>query len=898
MQGNRMEFLYIPRPHLEEPFVRMLESDEEPRVLNLHSTIDGEPVGGMGKTRLLQRYIEICEERGIQHTGILDFRLTENQNRTALLQFVANELDPDKRVFARYWDIRNQILVARETARRAGKAAWETALRDLEEQADPAWLEGFEQLLRQGKICVFIDTWEAVDGTELDRWLQSILSRLHNCHNLVLVIAGRPPVAWRDIPVKRVEIGPFTLEETQQYAERRGYSGLEAIPSIHQASGGHPVLVAWAFDYGDRGIGIEEIAKECKGDIEMFRRRLVEETHPQLDPTLTWSACLYRRFSAPILKHITGLSLTECQERIQKLMDTYPSIVRRGAEPDSCEPHDEARDMLIEIAWPMIDPAGEEWQRLRNEAIEYYNREIEKVEKEPFNREELPILHAYMAERMFYLFERCAQAESKPDCLREVFTDSFLPGVNRAITLYQLGLAHSLLREAAEFTDGFDSWTKSRYDIARAQLLVREGRIGDALEIYDKVWEEAKAQDDISTVALVWVQMGRCYFLQGQYDQAVDAYDTAARYYQELGDHLGRADALRYKGIACNAHGQWREAMKTHLESGREAQRAADESRDRRGKVEALNRVASAINQAAQVALLNGNTSMARGMAQKALQIWKGTGNSAGQAEAMMTQGRIAEIEGEFQIATSYLEQAIATYGRGVIPSEYGQARAMMFLARVRRRQEQLDEAERMVKDCLETFEQLGRKQQQAFALSEWGTILRDRGYFAEAEAKLREALDIAKDIGDPYRQTEVLEDLVVLARKRGDSPEQVEGLLSQVEELAAKRDYKLFLGRAKEHRGEMAFEAGKYDEAFANFAQACHYLAEYHSNFYRRFLNKVENKLYELPWEEIPKYCDLLIEYWKKQGLGQRYPEMIQRAETARALAQSLLGGGEDVKS
>jgi len=895
MQGNRMEFLYIPRPRLEEPFVRMLESDEEPRVLNLHSTIDGEPVGGMGKTRLLQCYVKICQKRGVQHTDIVDFRLTENQNRTALLQSVANKLDPEKHVFAKYWDIRGQILVARERARRAGKAAWETALRDLEEQVDPAWLEGFEQLLRQGKICVFIDTWEAVADTELDEWLQGMLDRLHNHCNLVLVIAGRPPVAWEHIPVERMEIGPFTLKETQQYAELRGYHGLEAIPLIHRASGGHPVLVAWAFDYGDRGIGIEEIAQECGGDIQLFRQRLVEETHPELDPTLARSACLYRRFSVPILQHITGWPLAKCQEKIQELLDTYPSIVRRGADPDSCEPHDEARDMLIEIAWPMIDPSGEGRQSIRERAIEYYNREIEK---EPSSREKLPILHAYMAERMFYLFERCAQAESKPDCLREVFTDSFLPDVNHAITSYQLGLAHSLLREAAEFTDGFDSWTKSRYDIARAQLLVREGRIGDALEIYDKVWEEAKAQDDISTVALVWVQMGRCYFLQGQYDQAVDAYDTAARYYQELGDHLGRADALRYKGIAYNAHGRWREAMNTHLESGQEAQRAADESRDRRGKVEALNRVASAINQAAQVALLNGNTSMARGMAQKALQVWKVTENPAGQAEAMMTQGRIAEMEGEFQIATSYLEQAIAIYGRGVIPSEYGQARAMMFLARVRRRQEQLDEAEGMVKACLKTFEQLARKQQHAFALSEWGTILRDKGYFSEAEVKLQKALDIAKGIGDPYRQTEVLEDLVVLARKRGDSPEQIERLLSQVEELAAKRDYKLFLGRVKEHRGEMALEVGKYEEAFANFAQACHHLAEYHPDFYRRFLNKMENKLYELPWKEIPKYCDLLIEYWKEHGLGQRYPEMIQRAEVARKLAQSLLGGGEDVNS
>lgn len=889
-----MDTWYIPRPQFEEPFLQMLESRLEPRILNLYSTIGGEPKGGMGKTRLLQRYGELCKERSIRHTEILDFRLTMNCSRTAILMHIVN-LDPDS--FPEYLKKRKEYV---EKQARMPRGGTETALAGLEREMDETWLREFGAMLKKGKLGVFLDTWEAIAGTELEEWWRRMLLSLRTAwpdgyKNLVLVIAGRPPVSWDEPPVQRIEVGPFTLEETTQYAQSRGYmeSG-KPIPglvqAVHEASGGHPVLVAWAFDYGDRGIDIENVAEGCKGDVAAFRRRLVEETHPELDPTLAWSACLYRRFDVRILRYITGWDEDKCKEKIQQLQRDWPSIVRRGADEDSCEPHDAARELLIEHAWPMIDPSGSEWRRLRRLAIAYYDSELRTSPADAITRGKH---HAYMAERLCYWLADCEKESDPQSCFGQVFQRHFLPDLNHALSSYQLGLARSLLREVSPFVKSFSDQLQDEYDICRAHLLMRDQKFTDALQIYNDVKSRAEKRGDNRVVAEVQTQMGRLYYLQGDFASAQQAYEHAINAYQTCSDLLGHADALRYLGTTYMSSGDWKTALDVYKKSMKEASQALTQARDSDEKREARNRLASAANQAAQAAVLLGDATQARGLARRALEIWESLDNKAGQAEAEMTLGRIAEMEGEFTFATMHLVEALNCYAKGDVPSPFGQARAKAFLARVRRRQEQFDEAERLIRESLEEFERLGRKTQQAFALSEWGTILRSKGYFADAEEKFNKALTTAREIKDKYREAEVLEDLALLALQRGNPPAQIEDRLQEAERVAEEGDYKLFLGRVKEHRGEMAFKKRDYEAAFSYYVRACHDLVQYHPDFYRRFINKVENRLFELPWDQIPSYADQVIRYWQDHGLDKAHPQLVQRMEAAKELANSLSGRG-----
>lgn len=877
-----LERIYIARPRFEEPFERILESDEEPRILNLHSTVaGGRPVGGMGKSRLLERYAEICDERGIRNAETLDFRHTEYRPASSVVRQIT-PLDPDEEhgVFASYWTSRRAF-----DAIRKRRDVPEMDYRDMEEQMDRYFVQGLDALLAKEKLAVFLDTWEAVAGTRVEEWLrQVLLAQLQNLHNLVLVIAGRPPLGWQDIPVKVVEVGPFTLDETQAYAHSRSYEddplaakvdpASQIVANVHQASGGHPVLVAWAFDYGDRGIDVKGIALKCKGDVEAFRRRLVEETRPQEDPLLAWSACLYRRFDTAILQHISGKAQEECKSQIEQLLRDFPSIVRPGESPDSCEPHDEARDMLIEYAWKeMLDPTGEVWQHIREQAIAYYKHQISDPEVALWKR------YGYMAERMFYLFDRCTRAESPSDCLKKVFFDLFLPEFDVAINAYQIGLANLLMGEASKFEQYFYEELLNWYDVVRERLLTREGKMEEALDLCHDLLDRPGADDVLK--GQVWSGIGRARLLLGEYEDSISAYEKALELREKAGLRDQVAEELSYLGVAYHAKGDWPQAEDHFLRSFHVALEV--------GGSEVLNRAASAADQAAQVALLMGDAATTRSLGRQALHIWEELGDFSGQASALTTLGRVAEFSAEYREAEALFKEALGLYATGPVPSAFGQAHVNTFLSRVHRRQGRLAEAEGLLEETVGTFRELGRKRQLAFALDELGGVLLDQGKWSEAEGYLGEAIDIAEEIKDRYRLTVIYEDLCVLGRRRGDSPEQIEENLRKVEELAGQWGYQLFLGRVETHRGDLAFEAEDYQAAFDHYVRACHHLAEYHTDFYIRSLSHVEDRLYERPYEEIPTYCDRMMAYWRQHGLDEKHTALMDRFTRAKEMAQSF---------
>lgn len=898
---------YIQRPSLEEPFRRMLETDQPPRVLNLYSTFDGQPLGGMGKTRLLQHYATLCPP-DVQVAEILDFRLTDNQSRTSVCQHVANQLDPGQKqgYFAGYWEIRRTYNAERQ---RRGKEVLEGAFVELEKQLDAAWQTGFDRFLERRRAVLLVDTWEAVADTDIGSWLASQLKRLQHLGHLTLVIAGRPPLRWPGLEVRACSVGPFSLDETRRYAASRGYveSGAaraevppgrrtvgELVEAIHEATLGHPVLIAWAFDYGDRGIDIERAVDKAHGDPAAFRQELVEETlaYPDTDyPLLLWSACLHRNFSAAVLQPITGWDEDKCQDALRRLRADFPSIVRSGPSPDSCEPHDEVRDILIRYGWPLRDRERKEWKLLRDQAKAYYNQMIsDSPRADPTDMAEAG---NFRAERLYYLFDDCIRSGDRHKCLRAVWDERFRPDFDDAVKSYHLGDARQLIGEAGKFLNEFDEQLRDTYWVSQSYLFMREGRIDDGLAASVQVQEQAAARGDYPTLALAHLQAGRCKILQGRYAEAVEEYERANDFYEMLKDYQGQANVLRYQGLAHYSRGHWSAAQTAYRESRKAAEQAVRRAHKGAAPAAVRDRVASAMNQEAQVALMEGNTSEANGLAAGALAIWREINSWSGEAEALMTQARANEMEERLAESADLFLKAIDLYkGHG---SEWGQSRAQVFLARVRRRQQQFDDAEKLARESLGVFQLHNRLTQIGFALSELGTINREQGDLEESEKYFREALSLAEQIGDTYRKVEVLEDLVLLARRRGQPAAEIEALLQEFETLAEQEQYALFLGRAKEHRGNMAWERGETEQAFIYYAEACRVLVRYHNGFYRQIEMKVEDRFYALPWSQVPRYADLVIKLWTEWGLHEKYPGLIQRAQKAKDLAESFEEGGDD---
>jgi len=380
-------------------------------------------------------------------------------------------------------------------------------------------------------------------------------------------------------------------------------------------------------------------------------------------------------------------------------------------------------------------------------------------------------------------------------------------------------------------------------------------------------------------IAEVQLRRGRCYYLLADYRKALEAYQKSLQLYKALGQQLKVAEITRYIGRAYRASGRrWEKAWECYAESFRQASKIA-------GK-EGQKQAALAADQAAQMALLLGDASRARALAQQALRIWEGLSDYHGQARALTTLGRVEELTRDYSEAEMQFKRAQGLYSTSPIPSIFGQAIVKAYTGRVYRRQKRLDEAEQQIKESIDTFKELNAREYLAFALGELGCIYREREKWKKAEEYLQKALTIAGEIKDTYRLAAVYEDLCELSRRRKDPDKQIEAYLRQAEEFAKEGGYKFFVARMEAHRGDLAFEAEDYKKAFNHYIKACHRFTEYYPDFYVRFLSEVEEKLYSLPLEEIPTYCDQMMEYWRQHGLHHKYTALMDRFSKAKEIA------------
>lgn len=98
---------FVGRKQYVEQFRDLLNAPpNSPYILNLHGP------GGIGKTKILQKFVEICEDEKIPHTGIIDFYGFEMSSRiSAVERKIADALkgSVEKDPFECYWQLREML---------------------------------------------------------------------------------------------------------------------------------------------------------------------------------------------------------------------------------------------------------------------------------------------------------------------------------------------------------------------------------------------------------------------------------------------------------------------------------------------------------------------------------------------------------------------------------------------------------------------------------------------------------------------------------------------------------------------------------------------------------------------------------------------------------------------
>jgi hypothetical protein len=61
--------------------------------------------------------------------------------------------------------------------------------------------------------------------------------------------------------------------------------------------------------------------------------------------------------------------------------------------------------------------------------------------------------------------------------------------------------------------------------------------------------------------------------------------------------------------------------------------------------------------------------------------------------------------------------------------------------------------------------------------------------------------------------------------------------------------------------------------------------MADYNMLWYNKYMRQLADSLFGVPHEEVKAIVDILISYWREQGLEQKYPDFIPTCEEVRLL-------------
>jgi DNA-binding SARP family transcriptional activator/tetratricopeptide (TPR) repeat protein len=158
--------------------------------------------------------------------------------------------------------------------------------------------------------------------------------------------------------------------------------------------------------------------------------------------------------------------------------------------------------------------------------------------------------------------------------------------------------------------------------------------------------------------------------------------------------------------------------------------------------------------------------SAAADSATRALELYRGLGDRAGQAAALHAIGAVY-MGGDYPAAASALRQALELF-RG-LGHRRGQGDALTYLGTVHRITGDYPAAIACHRQALELYRDLGHPRWQGEALLNLGAMQRLVGDYPAAAAALRQAPELYRDLDDSYWQARILTELAALQRLTGD---------------------------------------------------------------------------------------------------------------------------------
>lgn len=368
---------FVGRNRYVDSFSNNLDSDDPVIIFNIYGQ------GGVGKSYLSRKYINIAEENGCLTTytdesikSLLDWMgAVANQLKskgTALAAFEATyetyltevrklEIDPDKpkgKVVGLAKTSGANQLTVNVQGQEEGQIASDLAKADEASATADEWgdfvrkkiadkqvielilnpVDSLSPLFWKGInkcadtthfICFFLDTFEQTD-VYLEPWLQDVLNGKHGDEipeNIIIVIAGREKLEankWSDFSdfLQMIPLEPFTDKEGREYLIANKITDKAVQNDIIHLSGGLPVLMAWLVETAR--FNPSNLQDVCETAVERFLKWIKDEKKKKI--------ALYLSTTRFFNQEILSLLLTNTSEAkpLFEWILSQPFVLKKG----------------------------------------------------------------------------------------------------------------------------------------------------------------------------------------------------------------------------------------------------------------------------------------------------------------------------------------------------------------------------------------------------------------------------------------------------------------------------------------------------------------------------------------------------------------------------------------
>lgn len=884
-------------------------------------------IGGIGKTFLLQEYLEQCKRLRVPASLI---GLGEKRSIVEVVTSIRNQLEPDyfnefDIAIARYQrtqealrqtlgSVADGILSAVREGVPFGLGA--LAVDTIGQERAKEWLfrqlpssdvqlyihadeilteklvVGLNVLGENGKVVLLFDEFDRA-AEELDLWFrQTLLKDLGS--NCILVLVGRAvdlPEGWHewDPVLRRLELTRFSHEECLQFLARHGISQNAATQAIIDFTGRLPWALALTVNMIRDGkldpIQLPHTSQQHLISQQVIGRFLSNVPGPELLSIIEFCS-LAGAFDADLVEHCLELP-QEGQSRLAEL-SRFSFVGRR--EDGRFIIHDIVRKFVQEA---VRRESPRKWREWHNKAAEYYGSLVSYQGLDDPEAQYALVAHLYHVlqvdkDRGLQLLSRISEFAGR---------------------VYQLSLYERLVGELEHY--GKEGKAELLHSLHSARLALKRGNQTRAQRIYETlidnpmIWPALKAE--------AASDLGMIYYFQGRTDAALTMCRTGLEARKHAGDRFGEAYTLLNLGEIHSIRCEWDESLdclrqsKSILEAQegqssiglvalemaqtyrlkgdlKQAEACCQEAMEIFDRGNDAYQLALARFRLAAIFKLSGKWRQAIHLLQASMAVLQASGDLSRVAGIHYYLGDLLRLTGRFSEAEGHLLKGLELLDR--LGSSLFVGVPMELLGELHIDRGEFDGAEHWLAQSMKALEAVADEHGRGWTLLGLARLYMERAQWEEARSAALQSGEIMRRINNSYKLAEALLMLCRIDLLSGHSALQEE-IVNEVQEISARHGYTDTLARLELTLGEALWRRVSSGELLLDGFY--HALEPALERFKKAMESALEFNIYVLD-EIVTTICSRLTDL-KQQGYeqltNQLRNELIKHWDTGRTSSQ-----------